>query len=143
MNEWHTGTTRAGNLRQSNGVSNCQVLHIDVELALKQRDCLSGTVFRVDTQVSEPESTGAIYFRSASVPILLCKSRLGRQTWPSKVPTACMPLCFYAPYAVPGALYHQLLPTALEGEREALFLFPFFLVGQGLSCRTRRGEWLI
>jgi hypothetical protein len=55
-----------------------------------------------------------------------------------------MPLCFYASYAVPGALYHQLvLPTALEGEREALFVFPFFLivlVGQGLSCRARRGE---
>jgi hypothetical protein len=78
MNEWHMGTTKAGNLRPSNGGSNCPVLHIDVELALKHRDCPSETTFRVDTQVSEPESTGAIYFRSASVPILLCKSRLGR-----------------------------------------------------------------
>ncbi|KAL7969092.1 hypothetical protein HDV63DRAFT_62653 [Trichoderma sp. SZMC 28014] len=47
MDECLTRTARARNTCPSNGMSNCQGLHIDVELALKHCDCQGGTAFQL------------------------------------------------------------------------------------------------
>ncbi|KAL7902074.1 hypothetical protein HDV64DRAFT_147367 [Trichoderma sp. TUCIM 5745] len=52
MDECLTRTARARNTCPSNGMSNCQGLHIDVELALKHCDCQGGTAFQVLSSIS-------------------------------------------------------------------------------------------